>query len=179
MKNEDELMIALDLIKTYSEASQLNGQYLNDAIKKIENVRSDIIRSAQNQAKETVKSELSEPLTEFNKQSDAFWNDSKKIIHALNDQVENNKWKHTFIFSISAVVFFASMVLALFMWIPSIDEIKERRASIDYLTPKVEELRTKYNADFSTCGGKACVRVDTKACYANKGTNIYDLCVMK
>jgi len=179
MNKEDELLIALDIIKTYSEAAQVNGQHLNDAIKKIENVRSDIIRSAQNQAKETVKSELSEPLAEFNKHSDAFWNDSKKIIHALNDQVENNKWKHTFIFSISAVVFFASMVLALSMWIPSIDEIKERRASIDYLTPKVEELRTKYNAEFSTCGGKACVRVEKKGCYAAKGTNVYDLCILK
>lgn len=179
MKNEDELMIALDLIKTYSDAAQLNGQHLNDAIKKIENVRSDIIRSAQNQAKETVKNELSEPLLEFTKQSDKFWKDSAKIINALDHQFENNKWKHTFIFSISAVVFFASMVLALFMWIPSIDEIKERRASIDYLTPKVEELRTKYNAEFSTCGGKACVRVEANKCYANKGTNIYDLCILK
>jgi len=179
MNKEDELLIALDIIKTYSEAAQVNSQHLNDAIKKIENVRSDIIRSAQNQAKETVKSELSEPLAEFNKHSDAFWNDSKKIIHALNDQVENNKWKHTFIFSISAVVFFASMVLALFIWIPSIDEIKQRRASIDYLTPKVEALRTKYNADFSNCGGKACVRVETKGCYATKGTDVYDLCILK
>jgi len=71
------------------------------------------------------------------------------------------------------------MVLALSMWIPSIDEIKERRASIDYLTPKVEELRTKYNAEFSTCGGKACVRVEKKGCYAAKGTNVYDLCILK
>lgn len=32
MRNEDELMIALDIIKTYSEAAQLNGQVLDDAI---------------------------------------------------------------------------------------------------------------------------------------------------
>jgi len=179
MKNEDELMIVLDIIKTYSEAAQLNGQHLNDAIKKIENVRFDMIRSAQNQAKETAKNELSEPLAEFNKQADKFWKDFVKIISALDQQVENNKWKHTFIFSISVVVFFAGMVLALFMWIPSIDEIKARRASMDYLTSKVDELRTKYNADFSTCGGKVCVRVDTAGCYSNKGTGVYDLCLLK
>jgi len=179
MRNEDELMIALDIIKTYSEAAQLNGQQLNDAIKKIENVRSDIIRAAQNQAKETAKNELSEPLAEFNKQADKFWKDSVKIISALDQQVENNKWKHTFIFSISAAVIFGMMVLAVFFWIPSIDEIKERRASLEYLTPKVEELRVKYNADFQTCGGKACVRVDTKGCYATKGTGVYDLCILK
>lgn len=179
MNKEDELLIALDIIKTYSEAAQVNGQHLNDAIKKIENVRSDIIRSAQNQAKETVKGELSEPLAEFNKQSDKFWKDSATIINALGQQVENNKWKHTLIFSISAAAVFGMMMFAIFLWIPSIDEIKERRSSINYLTPKVEELRTKYNAEFSTCGGKACVRVETKGCYATKGTNVYDLCILK
>lgn len=179
MKNEDELMLALDIIKTYSEAAQLSGQQLNDAIKKIENVRSDIIRSAQNQAKETVKSELSEPLAEFNKQSDKFWKDSVKIINALDHQVEKNKWKHTLIFSSSAAVIFGMMILTLFIWVPSIDEIKERRASIEYLTPKVEDLRAKYNADFDTCGGKACVRVEPKRCYATKGSGVYDLCLIK
>ncbi|MBS7835284.1 hypothetical protein J7620_10060, partial [Wohlfahrtiimonas chitiniclastica] len=63
--------------------------------------------------------------------------------------------------------------------LPSIDEIKSRRASIAYLEPKVEALRAKYNADFGTCGGKACVRVETKGCYATKGTNVYDLCLLK
>lgn len=170
MKNEDELMIALDLIKTYSDAAQLNGQHLNDAIKKIENVRSDIIRTAQSQAKEMVKSELSEPLAEFNKQSDAFWNDSKKIIHALNDQVENNKWKHTFIFSISAAVVFGIMVLAIFMWIPNIDEIKSRRADYKSLL--------QYGFDISNCDGKKCVKVETNQCPYGENRN-YCVVVVK
>lgn len=65
------------------------------------------------------------------------------------------------------------------MWLPSLDEIKQRRASIEYLTPKVEELRAQYNADFQNCDGKACVRVETKNCYGNKNSNIYDLCILK
>ncbi|MBS7819646.1 hypothetical protein [Wohlfahrtiimonas chitiniclastica] len=180
MRNEDELMIVLDIIKTYSEAAQLNGQVLDDAIKKIENVRHDIIRTSQLQAKETVKSELAEPLTEFNKQADKFWKDSVKIINALDQQVENNKWKHTFTLTISAALIFVGVFSAFFIWLPSFDEIKQRRADIEYLTPKVEELRAKYNADFQTCGGKACVRVDLEqSCWRTKGTRVTDLCILK
>ena len=180
MKNEDELMIALEIVKTYSEAAQIHSERLNDAIKKIENVRSDIIRASQQQAKETVKSELSEPLSDFKKQTDKFWNDSAYLINTLKDQIDRNKWKHTVIFSISAAVIFGLMLLAIFMWLPSLDEIKQRRASIEYLTPKVEELRDKYNADFSTCGGKACVRVDLKqSCWSTQGSGVADLCILK
>lgn len=122
---------------------------------------------------------MSEPLSEFNKQADKFWKDSVKIINALDQQVENNKWKHTFTLTISVAIIIAGLFAAFFIWLPSFDEIKQRRAEIEYLTPKVEELRAKYNADFQTCGGKACVRVETNKCYANKGTNRYDLCILK
>jgi len=179
MRNEDELMIALDIIKTYSEAAQLNGQTLDNAIKKIENVRSDILRTSQIQAKETVKSELSEPLSEFNKQADKFWKDSVKIINALDQQVENNKWKHTFTLTISAAIIITGLFTAFFIWLPSIDEIKQRRAEIEYLSPKVDRLRASNNAEFANCAGKACVRVNTKKCYSNKGSNNYDLCLLK
>jgi len=180
MRNEDELMIALDIIKTYSEAAQLNGQVLDDAIKKIENVRHDIIKTSQIQARETIKSELAEPLTEFKNQSDKFWKDSIRIINALDHQVEHNKWKHTFTLTISAAIILAGVFSALFIWLPSFDEIKQRRAEIEYLTPKVEELRAKYNADFQTCGGKACVRVDLKQnCWTTEGSGVTDLCILK
>lgn len=62
MRNEDELMIALDIIKTYSEAAKINGDQLNDAIGKIEDIRSDLIKAAKIQAQETVKNEIAEPI---------------------------------------------------------------------------------------------------------------------
>lgn len=179
MRNEDELMIALDIIKTYSEAAQLNGQQLNDAIDKIDKVKADLLRASQAQAKSTVQSELAEPMAEFKKSTDKFWNDSAYLINTLKDQIERNRWKHTMIFSMSAAVIFGLSILGIFMWLPSLDEIKQRRASIEYLTPKVEELQAKYNADFSTCGGKVCVRVEPSKCYANQGTKVYDLCILK
>lgn len=179
MRNEDELMIALDIIKTYSEAAQLNGQQLNDAIDKIDKVKSELLKASQAQAKSTVQSELAEPMAEFKKSTDKFWNDSAYLINTLKDQIDRNRWKHTMIFSMSAAVIFGLSILAIFMWLPGIDEIKARRASIEYLTPKVEVLRTQYHAEFGNCDGKACVRVDPNKCYANKGTNVYDLCLLK
>lgn len=179
MKNEDELMIALDMIKTYSDASKIHREQLNDAIQKIENVRMDLIRASRDQAQETVAKELAEPMAEFKKSTDKFWNDSAYLINTLKYQIDRNKWKHTMIFSISAAVIFGLGILAIFMWLPSLDEIKQRRSDIEYLVPKVEELKAKYNADFSTCGGRACVRVEPSKCYANKGTKVYDLCILK
>lgn len=180
MKNEDELMIALDIIKTYSEAAQLNGQQLNDAINKIDKVKADLLKASQAQAKSTVQNELAEPMAEFKKSTDKFWNDSAYLINLLKDQINRNRWKHTMILSMSAAVFFGLGILAIFMWLPSLDEIKQRRSDIEYLVPKVEELRAKYNADFSNCGGKACVRVDLKQnCWSTQGSGVADLCILK
>lgn len=180
MKNEDELMIALDMIKTYSDASKIHREQLNDAIQKIENVRMDLIRASRDQAQETVAKELALPMAEFKKSTDKFWSDSVKIINALDQQVENNKWKHTMIFAISAAAIFGLFMMGIFFWLPSIDEIKSRRASIAYLEPKVEELRAKYNADFQKCGDKVCVRVDLKQnCWSTKGSGTTDLCILK
>lgn len=180
MRNEDELMIALDIIKTYSEAAQLNGQQLTDAIDKIDKVRAELLKASQVQAKATVQSELAEPMAEFKKSTDKFWNDSAYLINTLKDQIDRNRWKHTMIFSMSAAVIFGMMILAVFIWLPSLDEIKQRRTSIEYLTPKVEDLRAKYNADFQTCGNKACVRVDLKQnCWSTQGSGVADLCILK
>jgi len=139
------------------------SQVLDDAIKKIENVRHDIIRTSQIQARETVKNELAEPLAEFNKQSDKFWKDSVRIINALDHQVENNKWKHTFTLTISAAVIFGMMILAIFMWLPSIDEIKQRRT--DYTALQ------KYGFDISNCDGKKCVKVEKSKCNYGEKAN--------
>lgn len=53
------------------------------------------------------------------------------------------------------------MVLALFMWIPSIDEIKQRR--IDYANLQ------QYGFNISNCDGKKCVQVEKNKCnYGDK-----------
>jgi len=170
MRNEDELMIALDIIKTYSEAAQLNGQVLDDAIKKIENVRHDIIRTSQIQAKETVKNELAEPLKEFNQNADKFWEQGAYLVNQLKEQSEKNRWRNSFILGIGMTIIFGTMILGIFLWLPSLDEIKQRRS--DYVRLQ------QYGFDISNCDGKKCIKVEKNKCNYGEKAN-YCIAVVK
>ena len=59
------------------------------------------------------------------------------------------------------------LMTAIFLFVPSLDEIQERRIEV----AKLEQ----YNLDLSTCNGKTCVRVMKKQC--NYGKN-GDYCVI-
>lgn len=179
MRNEDELMIALDIIKTYSEAAKINGDQLNDAIGKIEDIRSDLIKAAKIQAQETVKNEIAEPIKNLQKSADQYWKESSYLVNKLKEQSERNRWCNSFILGTGTSILLGSMLLGIFIWLPGIDEIKERREAYEYWKPRAEAVQAKYNADFQTCGGKACVRVEPSKCYANKGSSVYDLCILK
>lgn len=163
MRNEDELMIALDIIKTYSEAAKINGDQLNDAIGKIDDIRSDLIRAAKIQAQETVKNEIAEPIKELKKSSDKYWNETSYLVSKLQEQSEKNRWRNSFILGIGSSILFGSMVLGIFLWLPSLDEIKERRAEYNALM--------KYSLDISNCNGKTCVKVESNKCPYGKDGN--------
>jgi len=66
---------------------------------------------------------------------------------------------------------FLSLVLVflsfIFLFIPSFDEIKERRAEAAW-------LEQRHNLDIKNCNGKSCVRIMKNDCY---GTN-KDYCVI-
>ncbi|HEY4538161.1 MAG TPA: hypothetical protein VIG45_06880 [Erysipelothrix sp.] len=170
MKNEDELMIALDIIKTYSEAVKINGDQLNDAIGKIDDIRSDLIRAAKIQAQETVKNEIAEPIKELKKSSDKYWNETSYLVSKLQEQSEKNRWRNSFILGIGSSILLGSMVLGIFLWLPGLDEIKERRAAYNMLM--------KYGLDISTCNGKTCVKVESNQCPYGKEGN-YCLAIIK
>jgi len=170
MKNEDELMIALDIIKTYSEAAQLNGKQLNDAISKLDQVKSELIRASQVQARSTVQSELVEPLKEFNQNADKFWSQGAYLVNQLKEQSEKNRWRNAFILGVAMIMLFVSMILGMFIWLPSLDEIKQRRT--DYAALQ------QYGFDISNCDGKKCVKVEKNKCnYGEKAT--YCIAVVK
>ena len=170
MKNEDELMIALDIIKTYSEAAKINGDHLNDAIGKIEDIRSDLIKAAKNQAQETVKNEISEPIKELKKSSDKYWNETSYLVNELKEQSEKNRWRNSFILGIGSSILFGSMLLGIFLWLPSPDEIKQRRAEYSVLK--------EYGFDIKTCDGKKCVKIEKNKCNYGEKAN-YCIAVVK
>lgn len=170
MRNEDELMIALDIIKTYSEAAKINGDQLNDAIRKIEGIRSDLVKAAKSQAQETVKSEISEPIKNLQKSADQYWKESSYLVNQLKEQSERNRWRNSFILGVGSSVLLGFMVLGIFLWLPSLDEIKERRAEYSALM--------KYSLDISNCNGKTCVKVESNKCPYGKDGN-YCIAIIK
>jgi len=170
MKNEDELMIALDIIKTYSEAAQLNGQQLNDAIAKIDQVKLELLKASKTQAKSTVQSELAEPLKEFNQNADKFWAQGAHLVNELRRQSDQNRWRNSFLFGIGMMICLGSMILGIFLWLPSIDEIKERRAEYSVLK--------EHGFDIKTCDGKKCVKVEKNKCNYGEKAN-YCIAIVK
>jgi len=170
MRNEDELMIALDIIKTYSEAAQLNGQQLNDAIAKIDQVKLELLKASKTQAKSTVQSELAEPLKEFNENADKFWAQGAYLVNELKKQSDQHRWRNSFLFGIGMMICIGSMMLGIFLWLPSLDEIKQRRAEYSVLK--------EYGFDIKTCDGKKCVQVEKNKCNYGDRAN-YCIAVVK
>lgn len=87
----------------------------------------------------------------------------------LHGTTKRLSWKYIAIgFGIFVCLIFSSMLfLAVFM--PSLDEIQQRRADLDALS--------KYPLQISKTGGKTLVRIKTKkVCYADPGSTVFDWC---
>ena len=146
---DDQLYILLASMKEYREA-------IADDQKRLEAFYSEVAKGVLEQQENT--------LNKLNRDA----------THALKARIEEldratHRISYQFIGLYAAA--FVSLVLvlmtAIFLFVPSLDEIQQRRAEI----AKLEQ----YNLDLSTCDGKTCVRVMKKQC--NYGKN-GDYCVI-
>ena len=146
---DDQLYILLASMKEYREA-------IADDQKRLETFYSQVAKGMLEQQEKT--------LNKLNIDAE----------HALKTRIEEldratHRISYQFIGLYAAA--FVSLVLvlmtAIFLFVPSLDEIQQRKAEI----AKLEE----YNLDLSTCDGKTCVRVMKKQC--NYGKNS-DYCVI-
>lgn len=98
----------------------------------------------------------------------------KGVIGALNNQTiklnqatNNLDWRFMAVYATAFVAIILVFFVAVFMFVPSLDDIQQRRAEV----AKLEQ----YNLDISSCGGKTCVKIMTKQCgYGKDG----DYCVI-
>lgn len=146
---DDQFYILLASMKEYREA-------IADDQKRLEAFYSEVAKGVLEQQEKT--------LNKLNRDA----------THALKTRIEEldratHRISYQFIGLYAAA--FVSLVLvlmtAIFLFVPSLDEIQQRKAEI----AKLEE----YNLDLSTCDGKTCVRVMKKQC--NYGKNS-DYCVI-
>ena len=99
----------------------------------------------------------------------------KGVVGALNNQTvklnqatNNLDWRFMLLYASAFVGAILVFFLMAFMFVPSLDEIQERRA-------EVASLKQQYSLDISRCGGKTCVKVMTKECGYGKNK---DYCVI-
>lgn len=146
---DDQLYILLASMKEYREA-------IADDQKRLETFYSQVSKGVLEQQEKT--------LNKLNRDA----------THALKARIEEldratHRISYQFIGLYAAA--FVSLVLvlmtAIFLFVPSLDEIQQRRTEV----AKLEQ----YNLDLSSCDGKTCVRVMKKQC--NYGKNS-DYCVI-
>ncbi|MCU4623894.1 hypothetical protein KTJ54_17610 [Acinetobacter radioresistens] len=146
---DDQLYILLASMKEYREA-------IADDNKRLETFYNKVASGVLEQSKKTLN------------------NVNQEATRALQGRIQEldkatDKLNYRFIALLCAI--FLSLVLVflsfIFLFIPSLDEIQQRRAEAAW-------LEKSYNLDIKNCNGKACVRIMKNDCH---GTN-KDYCVI-
>ena len=146
---DDQLYILLASMKEYREA-------IADDNKRLETFYNKVASGVLEQSKKTLN------------------NANQEATRALQGRIQEldkatDKLNYRFIALLCAI--FLSLVLVflsfIFLFIPSFDEIQQRRAEAAW-------LEQSYNLDIKNCNGKSCVRIMKNDCHgANK-----DYCVI-
>ena len=146
---DDQLYILLASMKEYREA-------IADDNKRLETFYNKVASGVLEQSKKTLN------------------NANQEATRALQGRIQEldkatDKLNYRFIALLCAI--FLSLILVflsfIFLFIPSFDEIQQRRAEAAW-------LEQSYNLDIKNCHGKACVRIMKNDCH---GTN-KDYCVI-
>ncbi len=151
---DDQLYILLASMKEYREA-------IADDNKRLE--------AFYNQVASGVLDKAEKSLQETNKQA---LGALKNRIQELDKATNRLNWQFIAIYSTAFVALVMVFFLAIFLYIPSKDEIQERRADIAVLK--------KYPLQIRESDGKTLVRIMTKNCYSFEPNNVkektYDWC---
>ena len=140
---DDQLYILLASMKEYREA-------IADDKKRLEafynQVSSGMLDKAEKSLQETNKQALSA---------------LKNRIQELDKATNRLNWQFITIYSSAFVALVMVFFLAIFLYVPSQDEIQQRRVDVAW-------LKQKYSLDIKNCNGRACVRIMKNDCH---GTN--------
>ena len=146
---DDQLYILLASMKEYREA-------IADDKKRLE--------ASYNQVASGVLDKAEKSLQNTNKQAIGAL---KSRIQELDKATSRLNTQFIMVYASAFVAVVMIFFLALFLFVPSMDEIQQRRSEVNSLK--------QYNLDISKCEGKTCVRVIKKQCgYGRNG----DYCVI-
>ena len=149
LDDNDKLFILLASMKEYREAIANDKKRLEQFYN---HVASDVLDKAEKSLQSTNKRAM-----------DAL----NKSIQELNTATGRLDWKFMAVYASTFVALVMAFILALVIFVPSMDEIQERRTEVSKLK--------EYSLDISKCDGKTCVKVMTKQCGYGKNK---DYCVI-
>ena len=146
---DDQLYILLASMKEYREA-------IADDKKRLETFYSHVATGVLDKAEKS--------LQDTNKQAIGAL---KSRIQELDKATSRLNYQFIAVFASAFVALVMVLFLALFLFVPSMDEIQQRRSEVKSLK--------QYGLDLSKCDGKTCVKVMRKQCgYGKNG----DYCVI-
>ena len=146
---DDQLYILLASMKEYREA-------IADDKKRLETFYSQVASGVLDKAEKS--------LQDTNKQAIGAL---KSRIQELDKATSRLDYRFMAVYASAFIALVMVFFLALFLYVPSMDEIKQRRADVAW-------LEQKYSLDIKNCNGKSCVRIMKNDCH---GTN-KDYCVI-
>ena len=146
---DDQLYILLASMKEYREA-------IADDKKRLETFYNQVASGVLNKAEKS--------LQETNRQAIGAL---KNRIQELDKATSRLNYQFIALYASAFVALVIILFLALFLFVPNMDEIKQRRADVAW-------LEQKYSLDIKNCDGKSCIRIIKNNCH---GTN-KDYCVI-
>ncbi|EKF45682.1 TPA: hypothetical protein ACF00A_003894 [Acinetobacter nosocomialis] len=146
---DDQLYILLASMKEYREA-------IADDKKRLETFYTQVASGVLDKAEKS--------LQETNKQAVGAL---KSRIQELDKATNRLNYQFIAVFASAFIALVMVLFLAIFLFIPSMDEIQQRRSEVNNLK--------KYSLDLSNCDGKTCVRIIKKQCGYGKNA---DYCVI-
>ena len=151
---DDQLYILLASMKEYREA-------IADDNKRLEQFYNQVASGVLDKAEKSLEN--------ANKKHTSALNNS---IQQLNQAISRLNSKFIIIFASTFVTLVMVFILAIFLYVPSKDEIDERRADMAVLK--------KYPLQIRESDGETLVRIMTKKCYSFEPNNVknktYDWC---
>lgn len=135
---DDQLYILLASMKEYREAVESDR-------KRLERFYSEVGSGVLDKVEKSLQ-------TQNKRHTDAI---GQRILQ-LDRSISHLDYKFILVYGAAFVALVTVLFLAFFLFVPNLDEIKQRRAEVAQLK--------EYSLDLSKCEGKTCVRVIKKKC---------------
>lgn len=118
----------------------------------------ELFKESLNDARASIEGDLSNYATKTAQDLKKASSDAIRAADAIKQETEALGWKNILVLVGGVFVIALAVIISVMLYVPSLDDIEERRATIADLDSQ------NGNLDIERCEGELCVRVMTKTC---------------